>query len=240
MVEDYTVKLDAFEGPMDLLMHLIEKNKIDIYDIPISRLTEQYLEYLQCFKEFNIEIASEFLVMAATLLQIKSRILLPKQPKAIADDDDEDPRQELIERLLEYRRFKEVSGILDDLAEKQGKYFYREASSLPIHHLPPENVSVNLLVEAFRMVLAANEEVETVGIVRREHYSVKNKMEYIKALIESGGCVLFTNAFIQAGTKEELITTFLALLELMKLKMVIIRQEQSFAPIYLYARNGET
>ncbi len=240
MVEDYTVKLDAFEGPMDLLMHLIEKNKIDIYDIPIACLTDQYMQYLKCFKEFNIEVASEFLVMAATLLQIKSRILLPKQPKAIAEEDGEDPRQELIERLLEYRRFKEVSGILDDLAEKQGKYFYREPSCLPIHHLPPENVSVNLLIEAFRTVLAANEEVETVSIVRREHYSVRNKMKYIKDLIETGGCVLFTDAFVQAGTKEELITTFLALLELMKLKKVIIRQEQSFAPIYLYARNGET
>lgn len=240
MVEDYTVKLDAFEGPMDLLMHLIEKNKIDIYDIPIACLTDQYMQYLKCFKEFNIEVASEFLVMAATLLQIKSRILLPKQPKAIAEEDGEDPRQELIERLLEYRRFKEVSGILDDLAEKQGKYFYREPSCLPIHHLPPENVSVNLLIEAFRTVLAANEEVETISIVRREHYSVRNKMKYIKDLIEAGGCVLFTDAFVQAGTKEELITTFLALLELMKLKKVIIRQEQSFAPIYLYARNGET
>ena len=130
-MQDYTIRLDAFEGPLDLLMHLIERNKIDIYDIPIATLTEQYMEYLAKFKEFNIEVASEFLVMAATLLQIKSRILLPKVKKIEAEEEEEDPRQELVDRLLEYRRFKEVSDILDQLAQEQEKMFFRPPADLP-------------------------------------------------------------------------------------------------------------
>ena len=114
-MQDYKIKLDAFEGPMDLLMHLIEKNKIDIYDIPIAELTQQYMDYLDASREFNIEIASEFLVMAATLLQIKSRMMLPKPPKEELEDE-EDPRLELVQRILEYRRFKQVSSVLSTMA----------------------------------------------------------------------------------------------------------------------------
>ena len=132
--EQYKVHLESFEGPLDLLLHLIEKNRIDIYDIPIALLTEQYMDYLAKFKEFNIEVASEFLVMAATLLQIKSKILLPdtKVEEVNEDDTDEvDPRKELVERLLEYRRYKEVSSILGEMADEAGKRFFREASNLP-------------------------------------------------------------------------------------------------------------
>ena len=110
-MEDYKIKLDAFEGPMDLLMHLIEKNKVDIYDIPVAELTRQYLDYLQKFREFNIEFASSFLVMAATLLQIKSRMMLPKTEK-LTDEGEEDPRFELVQRILEYRKFKQVSSVV--------------------------------------------------------------------------------------------------------------------------------
>ena len=116
-MEDYKFKLDAFEGPMDLLMHLIEKNKIDIYDIPIAELTRQYLDYLDKFREFNMEIASSFLVMAATLLQIKSRMMLPKT-KQEETAEEEDPRLELVQRILEYRKFKQVSQVLGDMAYK--------------------------------------------------------------------------------------------------------------------------
>ena len=117
----YTVHLEAFEGPMDLLMHLIEKEKIDIYDIPIAKLTEQYLDYLRQMQEFDMEIASSFLVMAATLLQIKSRMMLPKPP-APQEEEEEDPRLELVRRILEYRKFKQVSSVLEGMAgthEKQ-------------------------------------------------------------------------------------------------------------------------
>lgn len=130
--EQYKVHLESFEGPLDLLLHLIEKNRIDIYDIPIALLTEQYMDYLAKFKEFNIEIASEFLVMAATLLQIKSKILLPdtKIEAETTNEEEIDPRQELVERLLEYRRYKEISNILNDMAQEAGQRYFRK-STLP-------------------------------------------------------------------------------------------------------------
>lgn len=239
-MQDYTVRLEAFEGPLDLLMHLIEKNKIDIYDIPIAKLTEQYMEYLAKFKEFDIEIASEFLVMAATLLQIKSRILLPQVKKAAEEEEaGEDPRQELVERLLEYRRFKEVSNILNQLAEEQEKHFFRSPADLPVLHLPPESMALELLWEAFQNVLAANAE-PTVNLVSREKFSVQDKMADIRLLLaKHRGEILFSDAFTHSGTKTEVITTFLALLELIKLKQVVIRQDHSFSAIYIKARNGE-
>jgi len=240
-MQEYTIKLDAFEGPMDLLMHLIEKNKIDIYDIPIAELTEQYMEYLAKFKEFNIEIASEFLVMAATLLQIKSRILLPKVKKEAAIEDEADPRQELVDRLLEYRRFKEVSAVLDELAKAQEKFFFRAPTDLPIAHLPPENMDVGLLWQAFQTVLEA-QLPPSVSLVKREQFSVQDKMADILLLLtqkHSEEGIRFVDAFIRAGTKSEAIVTFLALLELIKLKRVCIRQVHAFSDIYIKSRNGE-
>ena len=237
-MSEYKIKLDAFEGPMDLLMHLIEKNKIDIYDIPIAEVTEQYLTYLEQFKEFNIEVASEFLVMAATLLQIKSRILLPKPKKIDEDEDDSelDPRQELVDRLLEYRRFKEVSEVLDQLATDRSKMFFREPEQLLTQYISLEGLDVNLLVTAFNAVLEAN--VDDTALVSREKFSVQDKMMDIMVLLhKSKQGILFTDAFTRAGTKSELVVTFLALLELIKLKRVFIEQKYSFAPICIKAKD---
>jgi len=237
-MSEYKIKLDAFEGPMDLLMHLIEKNKIDIYDIPIAEVTEQYLTYLEQFKEFNIEVASEFLVMAATLLQIKSRILLPKPKKIDEDEDDSelDPRQELVDRLLEYRRFKEVSEVLDQLATDRSKMFFREPEQLLTQYISLEGLDVNLLVTAFNAVLEAN--VDDTALVSREKFSVQDKMMDIMVLLhKSKQGILFTDAFTRAGTKAELVVTFLALLELIKLKRVFIEQKYSFAPICIKAKD---
>ena len=240
-MQNYTVKLDAFEGPMDLLMHLIDKNKIDIYDIPMAALTEQYMAYLARFKEFNIEIASEFIVMAATLLQIKSRMMLPKQSKqSDAEEEDEDPRQELVARILEYRRFKQVSSVLDAMAEEQGHVFAREPLDLPVHHCPPENLPLRLLLDAFRTALEVREELTIPeALVAPETYSIQGKMEDILLLLDhAGGRVLFSEAF-RSGTREELIMTFLALLELIKLKSVVVEQLRLFAEIYICIRDGE-
>jgi len=237
-MSEYKIKLDSFEGPMDLLMHLIEKNKINIYDIPIAEVTEQYLAYLEQFKEFNIEVASEFLVMAATLLQIKSRILLPKPKKNDEDEEDPelDPRQELVDRLLEYRRFKEVSEVLDQLAADRSKMFFREPEQLLTQYISLEGLDVNLLVTAFNAVLEAN--VDDTTLVSREKFSVQDKMMDIMVLLhKSKQGILFTDAFTRAGTKSELVVTFLALLELIKLKRVLIEQKCSFAPICIKAKD---
>ena len=233
-MEAYKIKLDAFEGPLDLLMHLIEKNKINIYDIPIAEITEQYMGYLEQFQEFNIEIASGFLVMAATLLQIKSRVLLPKTPKSENDivEEEIDPRQELVERLLEYKRFKEVSEVLDQLAVKQAKYFFKQPESLTTRYLPLEGLPLSSLVNAFKAVLSSA--VEEAAIVERDPFTIEEKMEDIIFLLHKNKkTVLFTDTFSCISNKAEMVTTFLALLELIKLKRIFIEQQYAFAPIYI-------
>jgi len=232
-MQEYKIKLDAFEGPMDLLMHLIDKNKIDIYDIPIASLTQQYMTYLDEAQEFNIEIASEFLVMAATLLQIKSRMMLPKPPKE-EQAEEEDPRQELVARILEYRRFKEVSAVLDSMAQSEERYVAREPLELAVRHLPPENIPLRLLLAAFQTVLEVKEELTIPdALVQPETFHVKDKMQEILSLLsKTDGRLLFSEAF-RSGTRSELITTFLALLELMKRRMVTVRQPRLFAEIYI-------
>lgn len=239
--EQYKVHLESFEGPLDLLLHLIEKNRIDIYDIPIALLTEQYMDYLTKFKEFNIEVASEFLVMAATLLQIKSKILLPdtKVEEINEDDTDEvDPRKELVERLLEYRRYKEVSSILGEMADEAGKRFFREASNLPTKHLPPKGLDVKLLWQAFQNVLESQIENEPlVANVAREKYTIEDKIISLLALLKQhGGNICFNTVFQYSEhkiSKSELITTFLAMLELIKIKRITVYQTSIFSPIYL-------
>ena len=237
--QGYTVHLEVFEGPMDLLMHLIEKDKIDIYDIPIAQLTEQYLEYLRRMQEFDMEIASSFLVMAATLLQIKSRMMLPKPPAA-QEDEEEDPRLELVRRILEYRKFKQVSSVLGEMACTYEKYVVREPLPLPVHHLPPENLKLSHLLEAFQTVLEVKEELSIPkALVEPESYNIQDKMrELLTMLSRSGGRLLFAEAF-PTGSRSELIVTFLALLELIKLKSVLVKQQRPFADIYICALGEE-
>lgn len=238
-MDSYRVKLDAFEGPMDLLMHLIDRNKIDIYDIPIASLTQQYMDHLDRLKEFNIEIASEFLVMAATLLQIKSRMMLPKPPKE-EEAEEEDPRRELVQRILEYRRFKQVSSVLSEMVQEQERFYAREPLPLPIQHLPPENLSMKALLEAFQTVLEVKEELRIPdALVSPEEYSIQDKMRDILSLLNrANGKLLFSEAF-RSGTRTELIVTFLAMLELIRLKAVTVKQQRPFAEIYICVKGGE-
>lgn len=199
------------------------------------------MDYLAKFKEFNIEVASEFLVMAATLLQIKSKILLPdtKVEEVNEDDTDEvDPRKELVERLLEYRRYKEVSSILGEMADEAGKRFFREASNLPTKHLPPKGLDVKLLWQAFQNVLESQIENEPlVANVAREKYTIEDKIISLLALLKQhGGNICFNIVFQYSEhkiSKSELITTFLAMLELIKIKRITVYQTSIFSPIYL-------
>ena len=138
----YQVRLEAFEGPMELLLHLIQVNKIDIYDIPIAALTEQYMAYLAEMRRFDIEVASEFLVMAATLLLIKSRMLLPKTPKEAEEDEEIDPREELVRRIVEYQRYKKVSLEMAERAEEESRFVGRAPAELPVRLAPPQGLSV--------------------------------------------------------------------------------------------------
>lgn len=238
MGQEYVIQLEGFEGPMDLLLHLIERNKIDIYDIPIALLTEQYLAYLDKFKEFNIDIASEFLVMAATLLQIKSRILLPHSrasEEGEAQEDTIDPRQELVERLLEYKKFKQASILLQEMKEVAQMRFFRESTPAKPKYIPPTNMDVQLLYQAFvRLVHQRDlgEELETVN-VRTEQYRVEDKINWILELLQNKSTnYCFSDLINPTTSKQELITLFLALLELIKSKQIHIFQTANFSPIY--------
>ncbi|MFV0635941.1 segregation and condensation protein A [Mitsuokella sp. WILCCON 0060] len=232
--KDYTIHLKAFDGPMELLLHLIEKNKIDIYDIPMAELTRQYLDYLDAMRELDMEVTSSFLVMAATLLQIKSRMMLPKKPKN-EEGEEEDPRQELVERLLEYRRFKEVSTVLGSMADMQEHFVSRAPLPLPVHHLPPGNLDLKVLVAAFREVMESREEnpAAPAAVVEPEPYHIEDKMEEILQKLRAGkGKLRFDEVFC-SGTRSELIVTFLALLELIKQRSVAAKQQQLFGAIVI-------
>lgn len=237
MSVEYEVRLKTFKGPLDLLLHLIEKNKIDIYDIPVAVLTKQYLTYMEDIRRFDIEIATEFLVMAAELLQLKSRMMLPRQKGLDEDnDEEEDPRQELVERLLEYRRYKKVSNVLGEMAKSQEKVFYRSGKLAPIRYLPPENMNVRLLWRAFQNAMEGQLSKPVVRHVARDEYSVQDKMLFIISLLSKKDTksISFAEAFM--GSIPELIASFLAMLELIKLQRITIKQDYSFSPIYIYLR----
>lgn len=237
-MEQYSIRLECFEGPMELLMHLIEKNKIDIYDIPIASLTEQYIAYLDQYRTFNIEIASEFIVMAATLMQIKSRMLLPKPPKE-KQEEEEDPRQELIQRILEYRRFKEVSNVMGDLQQQQEKHLSREPMELPVRHLPPRNLSLQELLQAFANVLAVHREIRLPQVlVEPEQFSVQDKMEEVISLLHRHDGKLQFQEIFTGDSRSELIATFLALLELIKLHTIKVCQPVQYGDIEISLGKG--
>ena len=232
-MSDYKIKLESFEGPMALLMHLLEKNQLDIYDIPIAMVTEQYLEYLQKLEQFNIDIASEFLVMAATLLQIKSRMLLPKLPKVIEEiNEEDDPRQELVDRLLEYRKFKQMSTVMEDMMRQREQFFTRLPQEFDVELPLPVGLKLEDLLSAFAAVWESS--IDEYELVAREEFSVQDKIyDILHLLYKHKGEIEFSQAVIRRGTRTEVIATFLALLELIKLQRVTINQQESFGPIYI-------
>lgn len=237
----YQVRLEAFEGPMELLLHLIQVNKIDIYDIPIAALTEQYMAYLAEMRRFDIEVTSEFLVMAATLLLIKSRMLLPKTPKETEEDEEIDPREELVRRIVEYQRYKKVSLEMAERAEEESRFVGRAPAELPVRLAPPQGLSVNDLWEAFRRVLEVKRELTIPeAIVAHEEYRVEDQMQMIveRLLASEDGATDFEDLFL-TGTRDELVATFLALLELIRRRIIVVRQPMLFGPIRVELREKE-
>ncbi len=237
----YQIKLEIFEGPFDLLFHLIEKEEVDIYDIPIARITDQYLAYMQTMQSLDLEIGGEFLVMAATLIQIKSRYLLPKLAKS--EDDElsaEDPREELVARLLEYRRFKAVAALLKEREQSQGLTFNRPVNADSYiqefaEQDPLLGVTFADLLQALREVLDRVEEAETVQEIPREEISVRDRMREIsRRLILAKGGLTFQQLFRGPRTKSAVVITFIALLELIKLSRVLVHQSGNFCEMVIY------
>ena len=237
----YEVKLEVFEGPLDLLMHLIKKNEINIYDIPISLVTQQYLEYIDLMKDLNLEIAGEFLLMAATLTHIKSKMLLPREEKAGDDEEAEDPRAELLRKLLEYKSFKEV-------AEELGK---REDTWRDIFYNPPDKsmegedevfIEVGLfeLLEAFRDVLEQIPDKRYMEIVPDE-LTVRGRMTAIIEKLDAAAAegVTLLTLIEEGSTRRNIVVTFLALLELARLRLIKLLQVNSSETIRVY-RNEDS
>jgi segregation and condensation protein A len=241
---NYQIALPIFEGPMDLLLHLIRESKLDIYDIPIADITRQYLDAIELMRELNLEVAGEFLVMAATLIQIKSRMLLPPDEDA---NKAEDPRAELVERILEFQKFKESTS---ELRERED--LWRQIFSAPPRKDDREIIvevetrsdddvfdfSVFDLLTAFRRLLesAPAELVE----ITRETLTVKDRINHIVEMLEDAQSVRFESAFSGARTRRELIVTFLALLEVLRLGLARVYQERHFSSIWLLAPKADS
>jgi segregation and condensation protein A len=234
MISDYKVKLEIFEGPLDLLLYLIKRDELDIYDISIERITRQYLEYLQAFKELNIDVAGEFIVMASNLLYIKSRSLLPvdqQPPDEEADEDD--PRWELIRQLIEYKKFKEAAAQLHDRALEQEKFFLRGGIE-PLQNARPRllgEVGIFQLINAFQNALKRVEAREELQQIFGENYTVSDKIETILARVSAGLALKFSDLFAEMASRVEIVVTFLALLELIRLKQVRAVQAAQFGEI---------
>ena len=235
--DDYRVELEIFEGPLDLLLYLIRKDEVNVHDIPIRRITEQYLEYLELMKILDLNIAGEFVLMAATLMHIKSRMLLPPDERPEDEDEGpgEDPRLELVRQLLEYKRFKEVAEDLHALEVEQATTFSRneeDRSLLAAAERPLAEVSIFDLLAAFNEVFKRAAEVPVAEILDDE-VKVADKIREIRKLVQHSDVVRFSDLFRAASTRMEIVATFLAMLELIRLKAILAFQRQPFGPIEL-------
>ena len=229
----YQVRIENFEGPLDLLLHLIKKHEINIYDIPIALIAQQYLEYIEAMKSFNLNVAGDFLVMAATLLQIKSKMLLPVDEAAQDEDDGPDLREELVWRLLEYKAYKEAAYQLDGQEKMWREIFSRTpASPEPAvsDETPLDNVSLFDLVDALQQILNRNPGKKLIEIIP-DNLTVRERMNLILEMLEGKESVSFADLFDPASHRLVVIVTFLAMLELIRLRVTRVFQAESFGPI---------
>jgi segregation and condensation protein A len=236
----YHVRLTLFEGPLDLLLHLIRRDKINIYDIPISRITREYLSYIEIMQELELEVAGEFFVMAASLMRIKSQMLLPRREGT--GEEEEDPRDELVRNLIEYRTFKEAAQCL---AEKEGerRRVYTRAAAPPPEEAPeveePEGVSIFELLEALQAVFK-NMKTRSIYHIVPEAVTVEQKIEAIEGALSARSEVLFSELFAGEYARIEVIVTFLAILEMIKLGRLSARQLSHGEDIWLYRPQPRT
>ncbi|MBX7245109.1 MAG: segregation/condensation protein A [Candidatus Sumerlaeaceae bacterium] len=238
----YTIKLPVFEGPFDLLLHLIKVNEMDIYDIPVAEITRQYLDYVRMMQELDLELAGEFLVMAATLIHLKARTLLPVPPDQKDQEEEIDEimsARELVRQLVEYRKYKEAAAALRKREEETGRVLFRNNIISIIPDDPEEmSVDVSLLYKAFARVLNF---VETPGFnpTFTEQFSVEDKINYIQELAQKDGSIDLFGLFRRCLNKSEIVVTFLATLELCRMKRIHIRQDNPFDAISVVPFSGQ-
>ena len=233
------VRLPVFEGPLDLLLYLIRRDQLDIYDIPIGHITEQYLGMLKLLEVLDLDVAGDFLVMAATLMRLKARMLLPTWPEG-EDEDEEDPRVELVRQLLEYRQFKEAARRLQVKEEERrllfGRGFIPEVEA--DRDTPLEPVSHFLLIDVLKDVLARVGE-EFFYRVELEDVTLEEKMELVLSALEAEGRVLFVDLVSRTPRRVHIVVTFMAILELARLGRIALAQEAPFSQIWIYRAKGE-
>jgi segregation and condensation protein A len=239
-LEDIRIRVESFEGPLDLLVHLIRKHQVNVYDIPIALITEQYLEYLDLMQELNLDVASEFLVMAATLIHIKSRTLLPRPDPSQEDlGPEEDPRDALVRRLLEHQKFKAAAELLHDRETLRSAQWTRPDARVEeiagADYEPELAVDLFSLLSAFRLVLQRARERPPM-VLPPEHLSIETRIEQLlERLSETEACG-FEDLFGDAASRPEMIVTFLALLEMIRLKLIRVFQSGQLGAIRIYKR----
>jgi segregation and condensation protein A len=236
ILEDYPVRLQNFEGPLDLLLHLIKKNEVDIYDIPIALVTQQYLDYLELMHELNLDVAGEFLVMAATLIHIKSRMLLPR-PDPTQEDAEEDPREALVRRLLEHQKFKAAAELLHEREIQRSAQWARPDDRVAnlAGDAPEPEIDVDLfsLMAAFRQVLERARQ-RPVVVLPPEQISIETRIAQLLIRLSETDACGFEELFGDVESRGGLIVTFLALLEMIRLKLARVFQQGAFGPIRVY------
>ncbi|MBI3318688.1 MAG: segregation/condensation protein A [Candidatus Omnitrophica bacterium] len=236
----YKVKLEIFEGPLDLLLYLVKQNHLEIADLSLASITDQYLEYLEWMQALDLGVAGEFLVVAATLMQIKSRKLLPPEDVP-AEEEERDPTQELIERLKEYQRFKEAAEVLSAMEKSRLVQFSRNVppDGVPVEEMEElSEASLFDLLSAFSRLMSGQVPVDLIHEIIRDEFTVEEKTQMLRDLLRRKEKVSFTGLFQAARSRVEIVATFLALLELIRLKEALIRQSQLFGEILILKNSG--
>jgi len=242
LMSEYKVKFEVFEGPLDLLLYLIKKEEVDIYSVNLTKLATQFIEYIEMMREFDLEVAGEFLVMASTLMYIKSRELLPvdQQAPLEGEEEGEDPRWELIRQLVEYKKFKDAAAQLQGLESRQEAIFPRVPGKPEFENAPPAvkpEVSIFDLLNAVNTVLKRFEQREgNARDIFEDKWTVSEKIEYIVRVLTAREAVRFSELFEEATSRSEVVCTFLALLELIRLKQLVCAQSEDFGEIAITKR----
>jgi segregation and condensation protein A len=236
---EYKVQFEVFEGPLDLLLYLIKKEEVDIYEVNLTKLATQFIEYLDLMRELDLEVAGEFLVMASTLMYIKSRELLPadQQVTVEGEEEGEDPRWELIRQLVEYKKFKDAAAQLQTLEARQENIFPRLPGKLELESAAPPpkpDVSIFDLLNAVNSVLKRFGQRDGGSAIFEDKWTVSEKIEFILRMITIHASVRFSELFANAASRSEVVCTFLALLELIRLKQLICTQSEEFGEIEIH------
>jgi len=241
----YEIHLDNFDGPLDLLLHLIDKNKMDIYDIPIAVITEQYFAFLAEAQEMDLEIASEFLLLAATLLDIKARMLLPRRKATEGEEaEPEDPRAELVQRLVEYRFYKETAHMLQEREQLERTYLLKpqdigQLTSQLEPGNPLEHITLEQLMQAFAQVIEQSEVQSPRLDIPKEEYQIEDSMAVIRNRLRAEQGLAFASLFGRKDSKRKIITMFMALLELCRLGELTFQQQCNFGALWIFPRQQD-